>query len=190
MRDAQFAYKRTVAPSAFVLPVTLEECKEEIGILDDDTQDNRIRRLIRTATKHIENDSRIIVMTQTYQLYLDRFPSDVIEIRRCPVASLTHVKYYLDDVLTTWAAANYQTDIITEPARLWPVNGQYWPTADVNKFNAVQIEFVAGYASASVVPDEIKDAILHAVRQAYFGCPLGTNYWLLINRLQKFGWVV
>lgn len=189
MRDLDFEYARTVPPSAINLAVTLEQVKAEIGLIDDDSQDDRIRSLIRTVTEWIEEDAGRIVMSQTWRLYLDRFPSDIIEIKRFPITSLSHVKYYSDDVLTTWSSASYQADIISAPARLWPISGEYWPTADTGKLHAVQIEFIAGYASAATVPNELQYAILHAVNQAYNNCGVAENYRTLIRRIRKFGYV-
>jgi uncharacterized phiE125 gp8 family phage protein len=178
---------RTVAPSASNLAVTLDEFKEELGIFDDTSLDPRLMRLIRQATKKVETDARRIVMTQTWQMFLDEFPCGGIELRKVPVQSLTHIKYYIGGSLETLSSALYQTDLISHPARIYPVLGQIWPTVDCSRLNAVQIEWVAGYTSAAVVPDDIKAAILAAAVQMYYGCEPDENYSLMISGLQRFG---
>lgn len=181
------APRRTVAPT--LLPVTLDEVKEELDILDDNSIDARLIRLIQQAVDIVERDSRRQLMTQTWQLWFDSFPSGGVELRKGPVQSVTSVEYITNSVLTTWAVSNYETDLISEPARIIPSAGAYWPVTDGGVVNAVKLEWVAGYASASAVPPCAKAAVLYAVRQFYYGCELGDNYWTLIERLRTFGWV-
>ena len=185
--DLLGAPQRTVAPT--LLPVTEDEAKDELNILDDTSQDSRIRRLIVQAVDIVERDSRRQLMPQTWKLYLDRFPCAEIELRKVPVASVTHVKYYADEVLTTLSSSLYQTDLVTEPCRVQPVAGGSWPTADGGRVNAVEVQWVAGYANAASVPDCAKAAVLAAVRSQFYGCELGIGYWSLIERIRSFGFV-
>lgn len=187
MHNMVAAYRRTVAPT--LLPVTVDDLKEELSIIDDTAIDNQLNRLLWEAVDRVESDAGRLVMSQTWQMSLDKFPCDDIEVRKVPISSVTFIKYYTGGVLTTLSSATYQTDLISEPCRISPVSGYYWPSADSNKLNAVQIEFVAGYASAAVVPRNVRAAVLYAARQAYYGCDVGDNYWLMINRIKPFGWV-
>lgn len=185
-REIQENYRLTVAPSATVLAVTLDEIKQELDIRGEDGENDRLMRLAKQATDQVERDSRRVIMTQTWQLHLDRFPCHEIEVRRVPIQSITHIKYYTSSVLTPLSSTLYQTDLISEPARIQPVSGSYWPTTDC-RVNAVEVEFVAGYASAATVPDYIKYVILATIRGLYHGCEFGDGYWTMIRRLQTFG---
>jgi hypothetical protein len=61
---------------------------------------------------------------------------------------------------------NYVQDLLSQPARLTPVFGQFWPIARVVT-NAVQIQFICGYGDDdTTVPEGIKTAI-----------KLLVNYW-------------
>lgn len=181
------ALRRTVAPE--LLPVSLDEAKERLDILDDNSQDSEIRSLIQQAVDIVERDTCLALMTQTWTLNLDCFPCDIIELRRTPVASVTHVKYYIDETLTTLSSAVYETDFISEPARVRPVDGEVWPDTD-DKLNAVVITFVAGYTSAANVPPRAKTAVLLALRHLYHGCSeMGMGYEAVISQLKTFGYV-
>lgn len=184
--DDYGSYRRTVAPSSTVLAVTREEAKTFLRLIDNDELDPEIDRLIRSATEQVERDSRRVVMTQTWQRHLDEFPCRQLELRRVPVQSVTHIKYITGGVLTTLSAALYETDLYSEPSRIQPVYGQVWPTTDC-AINAVQVEFIAGYASAAVVPNYLKSVILAVVKMNYRGCSPGMEYWDMITKLQTFG---
>lgn len=179
--------KRTVAPTTW--PVTREEVQDELGIWDTALH-IRLDRLIRQATEQVESDARRVLMTQTWQLWLDRFPCHEIALRKFPVQSVTHLKYYTSGVLTTWASSNYQTDLITEPCRIEPVQGTSWPVPDYDKLNAVQVEWIAGYASQALVPNTAKSAVLYAVKQMFYGCEMSANYWAMIERIRSTGFIV
>lgn len=184
--DIQTSYEVVTPASPLLLAVTREEAKEELDILDDDTVNGRIDRIIKEATEQVESDARRVAMTQTLQMNLDRFPCGVLEIRRVPVTAITHVKYLTGGMLTTLSSSLYETDLTSEPARIRPVASTTWPTTDC-ALNAVQIEFVAGYASQADVPPYLKRVILAVVRSLFRNCDMGANYWLMINRLQTFG---
>ena len=186
MHNMVAVYMRAVAATA--LPVTLDELKDQLGIIDDTSMDSHLDNLLWAAVDKVESDSRRVLMTQTWQMYLDRFPRDAITPQKTPIQTLSHVKYYTSDVLTTLSGSAYQTDLVSEPGRILPVLGRVWPTTDYNRLNAVQVEFVAGYASAALVPRTARAAVLFAAQQAYYGCEAGDNYWSLIQRLKAFGW--
>lgn len=178
---------RTVAPSTF--PVTPQEAMDELDIIDDPDAATRILNKLIQAVDMVERDARRCLMPQTWQMVLDGFPCGEIEIRKVPVAAVSFVKYYTGGVLTTWSSSNYQTDLVSEPARITPVPGVYWPATDCERMNAVQIEWTAGYASAALVPPAAKMAVLMAVKHLYYGCEVGSNYWSAISRLQPFGFI-
>ena len=188
LQDDYGTYRRTVAPSSTVLAVTLQEIKSEIGIPDDDTINDELMRIARAVTKQVEKDSRRVIMTQTWQWHCDRFPCWEIELRKVPIQSVTHVKYTINSVATTLSASVYETDLYSEPARIRPKTGQSWPATDC-AMNAVEIEFIAGYATAAAVSEDIKDVLLQVIRARWNRCDLGQSYWDMIVGLQTFGFV-
>ncbi len=179
-------YRRTTAPTA--LPVTLQEAKTRLQLVDDDSKDVEVTDLIRGAVDIVERDARRCLMPQTWLLCMDYF-SHAIELKKTPVTAVNFVKYKVSGVLTAVSTSLYQTDLISEPARIKPVLGVCWPIPDCDTLNAVQIEFTTGYASASLVPMCAKGAVLAAVDSIYHKCGLSDNYWTLIERLKAFGFV-
>lgn len=186
-RDEWARYKRTVAPT--LSPVTVPEAKVRCQIDGDDTVDSEIQDLIDQAVARIEKDAHWQFMTQTWQLNLDRFPCYEIEIRRCPVQSISTVKYIANGVLTTLDSAYYQSDLISAPARLCPVYGSVWPSEDCETLNAVQVTFIAGYTSAALVPHDEKAVVLEVVKMLWYGCADSEAYWNLIRGMTRFGFI-
>lgn len=183
MHNMYRAPRRTVAPTDYA--VTLDDAKFECRIFTSDF-DEQIRRLMWAATERVEGDTNLCFMTQTWQVAYDCFPCDGIEIPNWPVQSLTFIKYYTSEVLTTLSSSDYQTDLRSAPCRIIPVSGESWPTVDTDTLNAVQLEWIAGYATKALVPRLAQDAILYVVGNMFRGEPLCDTYWTLISGLKKF----
>lgn len=188
-REQAFATRRTVPPT--VLPVLVQEVKEYLGIYDDELINDRIEFAIQCAVDQVERDSRRCLMPQTWQMTMDEFPchNGVIQLRKVPVISVTSVKYIIDNVLTTMSPALYTTDLVSEPARITPVYGMYWPVTDC-RMNAVTIEWVSGYSTPEVLAAShavARGAVLYAAAQQFRGCETGPAYRAMIERMQTFG---
>jgi len=105
-------YSVVTPPSDTSLATWLEDAKAEIDIVDDESSNSRLMRLIRAAVKQVETDARLVVMSQTLLYQADEFPCDQVELRRPPISSLLHVKHYTGGVLTTLSPALYQSDFV------------------------------------------------------------------------------
>ena len=161
-------YKQTSAPS--VEPVTLAEAKKHLNVTFSD-DDDYISALIKVARQTAEDYTNRQLITATWKAYLDEFPihdTQVIELMHCPVAAITSITYTDTSGETqTWAAADYQLDIVSEPARILPAYNKAYPTAR-EQMNAVEITFTCGYGSTGAsVPDRIKQAILLMIGHWY-----------------------
>lgn len=176
----------TVPPTQW--PVTTDELKWELGVIDDVTDDVQWERLIRVATEIVETDSRQVFMLRTWQVWADRFPCDDIELRRVPARTLA-IDYYTGGLLTTLSPALYETAFDSQPARVRPVFGKRWPHADC-RMKAVRMEWTAGYESPADVPDYIKDVVLAVAVSNHRRCELGSSYQGMIDRIQTFGFLV
>ena len=149
-------YEQTMAPTEE--PVTLDELKEALHIIGSD-EDNYLRASLIAARDEIESALHRQFMTATYVLYLDWFPP-IIRLPKSPVQSVESIKYLnAQGTLETLDPAEYQTDLISEPARITESENGQWPTLQSATFNTVRVEFIAGYPSRAAVPDVMKLAI-------------------------------
>lgn len=158
--------KLTTAPAAE--PITLANVKTKLGIgtgITDTSSDTQIGWMIPAARRWVEQRTGRALISQTWQLYLDAFPH-VIKLPLGHVQSITHVKYTdANGTVQTMSTSDYQTDLVSEPARIAPAYGvTTWPIARCNTFNAVEVQFVAGYGDAdSDVPNDIIEALYRIV---------------------------
>lgn len=164
--------------SASAYPVTVEQMRAHLR-LTTATEDVVLQSYIAAATALAESDLNRSLITQTWKLYLDRFPGvwwrdgalmpvytgdpykeTEIRLHKPPVVSVEKV-YYTDTsgVEQTLAAANYLLDVTVPFARLVPAYNCAWPDTR-EQINAVRIEYTAGYgASGADVPADIVQAI-------------------------------
>jgi uncharacterized phiE125 gp8 family phage protein len=140
-------------------PVTIEDLKYQANYEDVD-QDASFEAWGVAARRLTESRLQRALISQSWQMLLDRFPSDVIEVRICPVIAVSSVTY-LDTAgaSQTLPTSIYAVDTANEPGRLTLKYAQSWPTT-YSQANAVTVNFTAGYGTeASAVPAEAKLAI-------------------------------
>lgn len=173
-------------------PVTLTEAKNFLRV-DGSDDDDLITSLIVVARTNAESYTRRSFIDQTWKLFLNEWPVkksdewwdgvrelpisnlkgvDSIEIPKAPLSSVTHIKTYDDaDSATTFSTDNYYVSVYSgdfaEKGKITLRDGESWPTFERNA-DGIEIQFVAGYgATASSVPSQIKQAILHEISNLY-----------------------
>ena len=166
-------------------PITLAEAKSYLRI-DSSGDDALITSLISTARKLCEEHTQRAFMSQTLQLFLDNlddidnplwegmrtgpylnYYKNYIDLPMPPVVSVTHVKTFDDDDnATTFSSSNYYVDNAKQPARIVLRTGETFPTA-LRVANAIEVQYVVGYSSASAVPEPIKFAIYQVLTYLY-----------------------
>lgn len=149
------------------LPVSLDEAKAHLRV-DGTDDDLLITAYLGAAVRMAEQATVRALMTQTWLLSLDAFPS-VLELTRTPVVSITSLVY--DDITgtpQTWANTNYTLNNADyyDVAKITPAFGKAWP-AIRNQVNAVRVTYVAGFTNAAAVPENIKSWIKLAVGSMY-----------------------
>ena len=181
------ALKLKLAPATE--PVTLNDAKTFLRV-SGSTEDAVISALITAVRQTCEAWTGRVLITQTWTLWLDAFPQGPrghapdtgywqlpvnhfdatrtrIELPRPPLQSVTHLKTYdLKDQALVFAASNYLVDSASEPGRLVLNAGSFWP-ANLRSVNAVEIEFVAGYGTATAVPEALKQGMLTWLQQLF-----------------------
>lgn len=121
---------------------------------------------LRAAIQEFERDTGRQLVTATYELTLDAFPSGdgdeaEIELPKPPLISVTSVKYIDTDgveqtlATTVWEMSAPDPD---EPGVVRLQYDQAWPETRDQR-DAVRIRFVAGYGAASALPELIGAAI-------------------------------
>lgn len=142
-------------------PVTTSEMKTHLRV-DSASEDTYIDTLITAARQRFEDDTSRALITQTWRLSADRFPSGdgSITLPRSPLISVSSIQYYdTSNVSQTMSSSLYQVDTNQEHGRVVPVDAEVWPNT-YTRHSAVNITFTAGYgASAGYVPTIIKHAI-------------------------------
>lgn len=151
-----------------VEPLTVAEAKLHLRV-DHADEDATIERMIVAVREYAEKYLRRSLISTTLQLYLDAFPSSrsgAIYLPRGPVSSVVSVGY-TDTTGAACTVASYQSDLVSEPARLLPAYDDFWPdTREV--VNAVVVEYVAGYgAAATAVPQRIRAGLLVALSDLF-----------------------
>ena len=164
-------YSLVTAPAVEPLSVqdVIDQC--QLGEIPDD-QRLRVSAYITGARQLLERRLRRQFCTATWKLYLDRFPGEIQITDKLPVKTITHIKYYdANGTLTTLtpAATYYQSDLTSEqrPARIMPAHGTNWPSVRSEIYNAVEVQFTAGYGAAADVPAAIKNGMLLLVANWY-----------------------
>ncbi len=174
-------------------PVTLAMVKQFCRI-DTVADDLMIPMLITAAREWCEGFTGRKFMPQTLQASWDRFPmlpnmqyspgnpnalvpavsnmwplnpsAWAIELPEPPVIAVNSVQYYdQNQTLQTLPPSQYQADLASEPARLTPVTGSYWPECSFMPA-AVIVQYQSGY-STSPLPNAIMVAIMMMVAYLY-----------------------
>lgn len=176
----------TVSTSAAPFSVTI--VKDSASSPDDAL----ISGLIAGSTSLVENYISRSLITQTWDLYLDaivdpqgpvsyRYPLEQapyylsgnprmkpwIELQRGPVQSIVDVVTFDDDnVSTVFPSSFYYLDSSGLVPRLVLERGETWP-GGLREVAAIRVRYVAGFGSASSVPEQIKLAIKQSVMHFY-----------------------
>lgn len=153
-----------------VEPLALDELKLHLRV-DHDDEDTYIEGLALAARRHVEQTilNRALI-TQTWNLYLDRFPGrSQIRLPYPPLQSVTGVYYTPEgDSEQTYGAANYHVDVLSRVGRVVLEKNSAWPGDELQVVNGVRVEFVAGYGDeADDVPEEVRRAMLLIVGDLY-----------------------
>lgn len=148
-------------------PVSLDDAKAQVSIIDDTSHDARLLRLIKAARFQAEAHTGMRALTQTVRLELDTFPDGAIDLGVYPAASISSVQYDdTNNVQQTLALnAGYYSDITGMTPRLLPVDS--WPDTKDGKPGAVRITMVVGYTSADLVPEDFAQAVLMRVAELF-----------------------
>jgi len=141
--------------AATTYPVDIDEVKLACRF-DSSALDAEIETMIDDCTRLTEHENNQCLMTQTFEYSCDAFPAK-FELTRNPVQSVTSITY-VDGTGATVTLAEDQYTLINDGfgfARITPAYGVVWPSVR-GDIDGVKVRFVAGYASAALVPGNFK----------------------------------
>ena len=188
-----YSLKLITGPTVWVATPADIHANSQRPVQDSD-EDDLITEWIKAATELIEQLANRILLSQTWEYRLGRFPGvdcrnygNGILLPKGPWQSITSVKYYAaDGTDTTIASSEYLFDDAS--GWLTPVYAGTWPTARY-RTQAVRIRYLSGYgAAATSVPFVLKNAVVMTVqdwlenRHGRFEVPAGVKekldaYW-------------
>lgn len=151
----------TVAPVQE--PVTLAEARLQCRLSPDDTsEDTRLRGYIAAARGMAEQQTGARLITQTWQLVLDAWPSgDDIVLPQTPAQSVESVVYVnTAGAPITLASNSYRLDLRDVRAVLRPAYGTSWPTVR-DDVGVITITYKVGFGDLTAdVPECIREWML------------------------------
>lgn len=163
-----------------VEPVTLAEARTHLRITSSDL-DAQIAAQIIAARVHVENVTRRALLNQTvdfswdYDWPQDSFGASLV-IPLQPLVSVTSVSYVPDGGgSATLSSTYYQVVTNDEFSRIVPAYDYTWPAVRCQP-NAITVRAVVGYgATASSVPEPLRQAILLHVELLHDRDPLAKS---------------
>ena len=137
-------------------------------------EDTLLTGFIKAAREYAEKVQNRALISQTWELVLDDWPSgSVIEVPLPPLSSVASIKYKDSaGTETTWAATNYIVDTDSFLGRIVLADGISWPSTTLYPAGGIRIQFVAGYTT---VPEVVRSAILLLVGHLYENREAGTE---------------
>lgn len=162
------------APAAY--PVTIAEAKEWARIDSQDTsQDSALTMIIAAMVKHAEHLTGRAFVERTLEWNGQGF-TNCIELPWAPLLGIDSVKYTdLDRVEQTVAASAYEVDTTSQPGRVRPTWGNYWPSIGYG-FNPVRIQYRAGYRPAGSPIDLTDNSYLPDQLRVWMNARIATLY--------------
>jgi len=147
-------------------PVSLDFVKLHLR-LSGSAEDELLRSYIKAATIEAQNLRGRQFVQATFDQTFNGFAADGLELGRYPATSITSITYTdadgdpqtLDSGVYQLVADDYSARVVLAYDQSWPAT-RYVP-------EAVTVRFVAGYADADSVPDDVKALVLQLVGELY-----------------------
>jgi uncharacterized phiE125 gp8 family phage protein len=156
----------TLVTAPAVEPISLTEAKAHLRV-SHSNDDTLISMYIRAAREYVEGEHGFLgraLVTQTWRLTLDEFPTNEIKIPLPPLQSVVNVYYDDSDGNEQTVDSDlYYVDTASEPG--WVVPVAIWPTP-LDAINAVRIDFIAGYLPTTDSPPDLAGNVPFNIKAA------------------------
>lgn len=156
-----------VTPTTY-LPVSINDVKNFMRLAESTAEeDSLIGSYISAAHRFVESYTNRILLSESYQLRLDFYPTKTINLPVANVTSITSVQYIDTNGATqTVSSSNYDVDLNTIPAKIYTHRFEV-PAYDTTRKDCVIVNFVAGYSGPSAIPAGLKIALMMIVGYLY-----------------------
>lgn len=173
-----------------VAKVLLAACEFGVAIIVNSAvtaEDDDLTDLITDGRLEVENVTRRALLTQEWDYFLDDFPRG--DFIRLPFGNLQYVtsveytdtsgsvKMLIEDVDYTVETNGEQIGRIVLPY------GVSWPSTTLSSSNPIAIRFVCGWATAALVPKNLKRAVKFVAEDLYYHGDRKDNLVRAINAL-------
>lgn len=141
-------------------PLTEDEVRNHLLQFNGTGESSEINDWIVTARQYCEQVTHRSIPQQTHEAKLDGFCGPIV-LQKPPLVSVTSVTYVDTNGVTQTLSTSVYTVVPSSdhsPGYIVPAYGQVWPSTRAIP-NAVTVRYVAGYASASLIPAGIKHAM-------------------------------
>ncbi|RMF08909.1 MAG: hypothetical protein D6763_08960 [Alphaproteobacteria bacterium] len=148
-------------------PVTIAEARAYLR-LDGDDDNAVVAACIMAARQACESYTGRSLISQTWQLYLDRWPEGAIILPRPPLQSVTSITVYdADGGATALDLGDFWVDSAAAPARLLAKSATVLLQPG-RRLGGIEITYDAGYGDSwNDVPQALRQGILMAVANFY-----------------------
>lgn len=162
----------SLTTSSNQLPVTLQQAKNQLDIVNDDN-DAEIRLCLDAAIDYCERvTGRSLRVSHTVTQSYSQWPCAPVRFDWQPAYSISSVKYYdADDTLQTVDSDDYRL-IQSNVASVLEFGQAFAFPATYDRSDAVQVTYLAGYATVSDVPACARHAILLALQKDWGSTPV------------------
>jgi uncharacterized phiE125 gp8 family phage protein len=138
-------------------PISIDEAKLHLRV-DFDDDDTLIADLVAAAREYVEAATSRRFVTTALRIEGSRFDTEMW-LPGAPLIAVQSVKYLdANGSQQTLSASNYDVVTNVEPGMVRRSSTGYWPTHKESPV-AVQVNYTAGYGTASSVPPPAKAAI-------------------------------
>ena len=146
------------------LAVSVAEVKASARMDSGDSLlDAVIERNIKSVQRRIEAYTGMSIFKKEFCGYYDEFPP-VMEVTKFPEVSFVKVEYEDENGVTKELDSDsLQLQKYETRSNVFPVDDYIYPSVLDFTVDSVRLFIHAGWASASVVPDDVKDAIIDSV---------------------------
>ena len=133
--------------------------------------DALLTAVIQASREYVEDYTRRALLTQTWEYYLNAFPSaNFIKLPFGNVQSLTSIKYKDSDGTETTMTVTTDYLLETNGAALGRIvlpYGASWPSFTPYPSNPITIKYVCGWAAAALIPSKIRTAVKMIAAKLY-----------------------